>query len=168
MSIAGWPGPDGVGDGGGTSTFGRDRKQTAHTPTPRPPLPNLLVPIDLRDGAPTEPSLFALSESRRVAHEAGVTVLAVLLTDPHPAADVERIAARLGLAGADKVLLCEAPGLDGPALDATHGPALLTATERVPPLLVLFPAGGTGQQLGPPLAVRLGAAYAAAADIEVA
>jgi hypothetical protein len=46
--------------------------------------------------------------------------------------------------------------------------ALLTATERVPPLLVLFPAGGAGLQLGPPLAVRLGGAFAVAADIEVA
>jgi hypothetical protein len=103
-----------------------------------------------------------------VAHHAGVTVFAVVLTEPRAAAEVERIGARLGLAGADKVLFCEAPGLDGPPLDATHGVALLTATERIPPLLVLFPAGGAGLQLGPPLAVRLGAAFAAAADIEVA
>jgi hypothetical protein len=103
-----------------------------------------------------------------VAREAGVTVFAVVLSEARPAQEVERIAARLGLAGADKVLFCEAPGLGGPPLDATHGPALHGAMERVPPLLVLFPAGGAGLQLGPPLAVRLGAAFAAAADIEVA
>jgi hypothetical protein len=103
-----------------------------------------------------------------VAHDAGVTVFAVVLTEPRPPDEVEKIAGRLGLAGADRVLFCEAPGLNQPALDATHGIALLTATERVPPLLVLFPAGGAGLQLGPPLAVRLGGAFAVAADIEVA
>jgi hypothetical protein len=130
-------------------------------------MPNLLVPIDLRDGAPTEASLFALSEGRRAAREAGVTVFAVLICDPRPEDELHRIAAQLGVAGADKVLVCEGAGLDAPPLDATHGAALHTAAERVPPLLVLFPAGGAGLQLGPPLAVRLGAAFAAAADLEV-
>jgi electron transfer flavoprotein alpha subunit len=139
-----------------------------HPPTREAPLPNLLVPIDLRDGEPTEPSLFALSEARRVAHGAGVTVFAVVLTAARPQDEIQHIARRLGLAGADKVLLCEAAGLDAPALDVTHGMALLTATERVPPLMVLFPAGGSGRELGPPLAVRLGAAFASAADVEVA
>jgi electron transfer flavoprotein alpha subunit len=136
-------------------------------PTARIALANLLVPIDLRDGVPTEPSLFALSESRRGAHDAGVTVFAVVLCDPRPEEETQAIARRLGVAGADKVLLCEGPGLDAPALDPTHGLALHTAAQRVPPLLVLFPAGGAGPQLGPALAVRLGAAFAAAADIEV-
>jgi hypothetical protein len=134
---------------------------------PEAALPNLLVPIDLRDGAPTQASLFALSEGRRAAQEAGVTVFAVVTCDPRSEEEIHRIAARLGVAGADKVLLCEGPGLDAPPLDATHGPALHTAAERVPPLLVLFPAGGAGLQLGPPLAVRLGAAFAAAADLEI-
>jgi electron transfer flavoprotein len=131
------------------------------------PLPNLLVLIDLRDGVPTEPSLFALSEARRVAHDAGVTVFAVLMCDPRPEAEIGRVAARLGVAGADKILLFERAGLDAPPLDATHGALLHLAAERIPPLLVLFPAGGAGLQLGPPLAVRLGAAFAAAADLEV-
>jgi hypothetical protein len=77
------------------------------------------------------------------------------------------VAARLGVAGADKVLLCERQGLDAPALDVTHGPALQLLAERVPPLVVLFPAGGAGLQLGAPLAARLGAAFASAADLEV-
>jgi Electron transfer flavoprotein domain len=108
-----------------------------------------------------------LSESRRVARVAGVTVFAVVFSDVRPEEEIQRIAERLGVAGADKVLLCEGPGLDAPPLDATHGPALHAAAERVPPLLVLFPVGGMGLQLGPPLAVRLGAAFAAAADLEV-
>jgi hypothetical protein len=130
-------------------------------------MPNLLVPIDLREGVPTDPSLFALSEGRRVAREAGVTIFAALLGDPRPEAAMHAIAAKLGVAGADKVLVCERPGLDAPALDVTHGPALQLLAERVPPLVVLFPAGGAGLQLGAPLAARLGAAYASAADLEV-
>src|SRR5450432_3748745 len=130
-------------------------------------MPNLLVPIDLREGVPTDPSLFALSEARRVAHDAGVTVFAVVLADPRSEDETHRLAGRLGVAGADKVLLCERPGFDAPPLDATHGAALQLLAERVPPLVVLFPAGGGGLQLGAPLAARLGAAFAAAADLEV-
>jgi len=121
-------------------------------------LPNLLVPIDLRDGEPTLPSLFALSEGRRVAHVAGATVFAIVFTESRLP---EAVAAQLGRAGADKVLLCEGAGLGAPPLDATHGAALYAAVERVPPLLVLFPAGGPG------LAARLGGAFAAVADLEV-
>ena len=94
-------------------------------------------------------------------------MFAVLLVDPRPEAETHAIAARLGVAGADKVLLCERTGLDAPALDVTHGPALQLLAERVPPLVVLFPAGGAGLQLGAPLAARLGAAFASAADLEV-
>ena len=126
-------------------------------------LPNLLVPIDLRDGEPTGPSLFAVCEGRRVAHVAGATVYAIVMSDREIDAAV---VARLGRAGADKVLLCEGAGLAAPALDATHGPALQAAVERVAPLLVLFPAGGAGMALGPSLAARIGAAFAGAADLE--
>ena len=128
-------------------------------------LPNLLVPIDLRDGEPTGPSLFALSESRRVAHVAGATVYAIAMSDRELD---QAVVARLGRAGADRVLLCEGAGLAAPALDATHGPALQAAVERVAPLLVLFPAGGAGLALGPSLAARIGAAFAGAADLEAA
>jgi hypothetical protein len=44
---------------------------------------------------------------------------------------------------------------------------LYAAVERIPPLLVLFPAGGAGPQLGPGLASRLGGAFAANADLEI-
>ena len=65
------------------------------------------------------------------------------------------------------MLACEGTGLGAPPLDMTHGPALYAAVERIPPLLVLFPAGGAGAQLGPGLASRLGGAFAASADLEV-
>lgn len=130
-------------------------------------LPNLIVYIDLREGQPTAPSLFALSEARRVAHRAGVTVLAVVMSDPRPASELEPVTRRLGVAGADKVLVCEGTGLGEPALDATHGPALMALAERVPPLVVLFPAGGPGPELGPPLAARLGGAFGGCSDLEL-
>ena len=79
----------------------------------------------------------------------------------------EALAAALGRAGADRILVCEGAGLGAPALDVTHGRALFTAAERVPPIVMLFPAGGPGEELGPPLAVRLGAAYARAVDFRV-
>jgi hypothetical protein len=93
-----------------------------------------------------------------------VTVFAVVMTDRHLD---DRVAASLGRAGADKVLSCEGPGLGAPPLDMTHGPALYAAVERIPPLLVLFPAGGAGGQLGPGLASRLGGAFAACVDLEI-
>jgi hypothetical protein len=99
-----------------------------------------------------------------VAHAAGVTVFAIVMSERHLD---DGIAARLGRAGADKVLVCEGPGLGAPPLDMTHGPALYAAVERIPPLLVLFPAGGAGAQLGPGLASRLGGAFAATADLEL-
>ena len=99
-----------------------------------------------------------------MARAAGVTVFAVVMTDRHLD---EKIALQLGRAGADKVLSCEGPGLGAPPLDLTHGAALYAAVERVPPLLVLFPAGGAGAQLGPGLASRLGGAFAASADLEL-
>jgi hypothetical protein len=112
---------------------------------------------------PTGPSLFALSEGRRAA-AAGVTVFAIVMTERRLP---DEVAGRLGRAGADKVLACEGPGLGAPPLDLTHGPALYAAVERIPPLLVLFPAGGAGAQLGPGLAARLGGAFAASADLEI-
>jgi hypothetical protein len=99
-----------------------------------------------------------------VAHAAGVTVFAVVMTDRHLD---ETLALQLGRAGADKVVACEGPGLGAPPLDLTHGAALYAAVERIPPLLVLFPAGGAGGQLGPGLASRLGGAFAASADLEL-
>ncbi len=109
--------------------------------------------------------MFALSEARRIAHGAGLTVFALVLGEPHESARSEPLATALGRAGADRVLMCEAAGLGAPPLDVTHGPALFTAVERVPPMVVLFPTGGPGDELGPSLAMRLGAAYAPAVDM---
>ncbi len=66
----------------------------------------------------------------------------------------------IGEAGADKLLLCEADDFADAPADASHGRALDAAAARVPPMLVLFPAGGAGAALGPPLAARLGGPFA--------
>lgn len=110
-----------------------------------------------------------------MAQLAGVTVLAVVMTDPHvdidadggPGSALESLTSRLGVAGADKVLVCEGVGLSAPALDVTHGQALLSLAEHIPPLVVLFPTGGPGPELGPPLAARLGGAFGGCSDLEV-
>jgi hypothetical protein len=111
--------------------------------------------------------LFALSEARRLAHGAGLTVFALVLDEPQSALRSDDLAVALGRAGADRVLVCEGTNLGGVPLDATHGRALFTAAERVPPIVVLFPPGGPGDELGPALATRLGAAFAPGVDIEL-
>src|SRR5262245_45514212 len=115
---------------------------------------NLLVFIDVRDGAATAPSRFALGEARRVASELGATVYAVLATGPITQEAVGGLTYALGSAGADKVLFCSDPALRHPPLDVTHGRLLTTLADRLQPVLSLFPAGATGPELGPPLAVR--------------
>jgi hypothetical protein len=100
-----------------------------------------------------------------VARHAGATVYAVLLTDPLSPATLAPVVRRLGLAGADKVLVGEASGFGAPALDATHGPALHAIAERLSPIVVLFPAGGPGPELGAPLAMRLGGAFGGCSDL---
>jgi len=100
-----------------------------------------------------------------VARHAGATVYAVLLAEPLSPAALAPVARRLGAAGADKVLVGEAPGFDAPALDATHGAALHAIAERIAPMIVLFPAGGPGPELGAPLAMRLSGAFGGCSDL---
>ena len=94
-------------------------------------------------------------------------MFALVFDELHSALRADAMAADLGRAGADRVLLCEGKGLGAAPLDVTHGRALLNAAERVPPIVVLFPSGGPGEELGPPLAMRLGAAYATAVDVQI-
>ena len=126
----------------------------------RSALPNILVYIDVREGRPTAPTLFALSEARRIARLAGASVYAVAVTTPLGTDELNALAGPIGDAGADKLLLCESTDFTQPAADFTHGHGLDAAVARVPPMLVLFPAGGPGAALGPPLAARLGGPFA--------
>lgn len=127
-------------------------------------LPNILVYVDVRDGRPTGPTLFALAEARRISRLAGASTFAIVVTTPLSTEQLEMLAAPIAEAGADKLLLCEAEEFSSPPDDATHGRALDAAAARVPPMLVLFPAGGTGTNLGPSLAARLGGHFAPWSD----
>jgi len=128
---------------------------------------SIVAYIELRAGKITRPSRFVVAEARRVADSAGATVYALLTVGPLPQGDIDQLASQISAAGADRILCASAAALAGPPLDLSHGALLAQIAEHLRPLLFLFPAGGTGVELGPPLAVRLGAAYLANASIAV-
>lgn len=129
---------------------------------------NVLVFVELRGGVPTAPSRFAVAEARRVANELGATVYALMAVDQGAPSAIEGLGESLGLAGADRVLCCPDPALRGPPVDALLGPLLFSVVERLKPALTLLPAGAIGMELGPPLAIRTGAAYRPRAALEMA
>lgn len=120
---------------------------------------NVVVYVEVRGGAATAPSRFAIGEARRIADRLGATVYALLALGAEEAEQAEPLGRSLGEAGADRVLCCADSALGGAALDASHGPLLAAVAERLRPVLVLFPAGGLCASLGAPLAARTGAAY---------
>lgn len=124
---------------------------------------NILVFIEKDEDAPTAASLAALTEARRVASSAGATLHALLPCETPPTYGSDDLVAVLSRYGADKVvLLTGCP--DGAAYFATHGPALLAACERFPPLLVIFPAPA-GHELAPRTAFHLRALYCPEAQL---
>lgn len=129
---------------------------------------NFVVYADVRAGAVTAPTVAALAEARRIADALGATVFALVAVGPTPPTTLDGLAAALGAAGADRVLGCTSAALAGAPLDPTHGPVLLAASQRLRPTLVLFPAGGSGEALGPSLALRLGAIWQPHATLQVA
>jgi len=128
---------------------------------------SIVAYIELREGAITRPSRFVVAEARRIADSAGATVFALLTVGPLAQVEMDRLASEISAAGADRILCSSSDTLGGPALDSTHGALLAQVAEHLRPVLFLFPAGGTGVQLGAPLAVRIGAAYMANASIAV-
>lgn len=128
---------------------------------------SIVAYIELREGDITPPSLFAVTESRRLADAAGATVYAFLPIGAVAHEVIDGLAEKLSAAGVDRILCSAGDALAGPALDPTHGPVLAQMVEQLRPLLILFPAGGCGAQLGPPLAIRIGAAYVPDATLEV-
>ena len=111
--------------------------------------------------------MFAISEARRIARGAGASVFAVAATAPLSTAELAALAHPLAIAGADKLLLCEGDLFAEPADDGIHGRALDAAVARVPPMLVLFPAGGSGAVLGPSLAARVSGPFAPWCDFVI-
>jgi electron transfer flavoprotein alpha subunit len=129
---------------------------------------NLLVFVEVRRGEATGPSLYAISEARRVARELGATVYAVLPIGPAGEEALDAHARRLGEAGADRILCCADAALDAAPLDSAVGPLLAALCDRLRPVLTLFPAGAVGPALGPPLAVRTGGVFHPRSCLEVA
>jgi electron transfer flavoprotein alpha subunit len=128
---------------------------------------SIVAYIELREGAITSPSRFVVAEARRIADKAGATVFALLTVGPLTQMEMDKLASEISAAGADRILCSSAGTFDGPALDVTHGALLAQVAAHLRPVLILFPAGGSGAQLGPPLAVRMGAAYLANASMDV-
>ena len=128
---------------------------------------SIVAYIELREGAVTRASRFAVAEARRVADAAGATVYALLTVGALGQAAIDRLAAEVSAAGADRIFCSSADTLAGPPLDFSHGPLLAQIAEHLRPVLFLFPAGGAGAELGPPLAVRIGAGYLANASVQV-
>jgi electron transfer flavoprotein alpha subunit len=126
---------------------------------------SIVVFIEVRAGAATTASRYAVAEGRRVASALGATVYALVATGPSSEEVVEGLGRALGEAGADRVLCCADPTLAGPLLDVTAGPLLAAVAERLRPVLTLFPAGTVGAALAPPLAMRLRALYQARAAL---
>jgi electron transfer flavoprotein alpha subunit len=128
---------------------------------------SIVAYIELREGAITRPSRFVVAEARRVADSAGATVFALLMVGPLAQMEMDQLASEISAAGADRILCSSADTLEGPALDVSHGALLAQVAEHLRPLLFLFPAGDSGAQLGPPLSVRIGAAFMANARLDV-
>ncbi len=122
---------------------------------------NVLVYIERKNKEATAASLRALNSGRRVASTLGATLHALVPCGSPPSYGQDDIIAVLSRHGADKVILLTHRDLDGPALFCTHGPAIKTACEQFRPRLLLFPATEAGDELGPRLALQIGAGYLA-------
>lgn len=129
---------------------------------------SIVAYIETREETPTAASRFVLAEARRLADAVGATIYALLTVGPTKPEGLESLAAKVGVAGADRVLCCSDEALAGPPLDATHGLLLAKLAERLRPNLILFPAGEAGHELGRPLAVRLAAAFLPFSSIRLA
>ncbi len=129
---------------------------------------NLAVYIETGDGGkPTQASIRALAQARRVSEALGASVYA-LVPSATEAADVEGLSVRLGACGADRVLICS-PGLPGavPLYDAA-GPLLEALVKMLRPRLFVFPIGDAAVQLAPMLAARVLAEFLPNACVDTA
>jgi len=131
------------------------------------PMASIVAYIEVRHGAITACSRFALAEARRVADDVGATVYALLALGPTAPEKLSALAGGVGKAGADRVLCCADRALEGPSLDATHGPLLAAVADRLRPTLVLFPAGEAGPELGRQLALRMGASFVPGSSLDI-
>jgi hypothetical protein len=131
---------------------------------------NIVVCVELDGGQPTEATLTAVADGRLVSEAIGASVFALLVSPASPAAgagyDEDRLAAAIGGAGADKLLLVEAAAGAAPTLDTWHAPLALVI-DRFAPRLFLLPAGPMGEALGPWLVERTRAFLLPGARLDV-
>jgi electron transfer flavoprotein alpha subunit len=129
-------------------------------------LANVLVYVELAGDRPCEASLEALGEGRRLASFLGATLYAALPCASPPNYGDDDIIAVLGRHGADKVVLVCEPGLGGSPLYQTHGHALATVCDKIPPAMVIVAATPGGRDIAARLAAHLGAAFVAEPSVE--
>ncbi len=123
---------------------------------------NILVYIETMDERADPACLDVLSSMRRVASSLGATLYAVMPTVEPPVYGEDDIVATISRHGADKVILLSHPSLSAPASFDSHGAAVLAATNRLPPSLLVFAdtpgcrdvALGCGAALSAPMLVH--------------
>jgi electron transfer flavoprotein alpha subunit len=131
---------------------------------------NVLCVVELHEGRALPVCLEVLGQARRLSTTLGATLYAVVPLGRAPQYGEDDIIAVLGRHGADKVILVtdETLGDRASAMRwGTHGPAIVTITEALPPALVLFGATAGARDVAPRIAARLGAAYLHEAWIEL-
>jgi hypothetical protein len=128
---------------------------------------NIVTYIEVRDGIPTLPSLYALAEARRIAASVGATVYGLLALPLFSNVKIDELAAEVSAAGADRVLCCSHATLDGPTLDVTHGQLLLQVAQRLLSPLFLLPSGQVALEIGPALSIRIGGTFMMGASVEI-
>jgi hypothetical protein len=115
----------------------------------------------------TSASLFALSEGRRLARTLGASLYALFFGAPLGNKELEQLSSLAAAYGADKLLVGEMHDAPVFHLDMVWGPSLMRVFERIPPAVVLFPAGDSALELAPPLAARLCGTFAPRCEIKV-
>ncbi len=131
-----------------------------------PRVANILVYIELSGDRPSDASLEALGEARRIASFLGATLYAVVACASPPRYASDDAIAVLGRHGADKIVLCGGPDASTPPTYLTHGSSLAAALERVPAALIVMAATPGGRDLAPRVAARLGGAFVPEPTIE--
>ncbi|MDX2020714.1 MAG: hypothetical protein SF187_10755 [Deltaproteobacteria bacterium] len=129
---------------------------------------NLVVYTELaEDRQPTPGARFALAQARLIARALGATIHAAVA---HPGVDtstLDEIAAALGGAGADRVLLWSNAAAGALPLYVSHGAFLEAMAKQLRPRLFIFAAGSPAVQLAPVLASRLPAEFFPRAQVTV-
>ena len=119
----------------------------ARTPGGGPPL---LVVVEIGPGGPRAVTAELLAKAAALAGPLGGAVEALVI-----GGDGARWADALAAAGADRVLVADAPGLEPYTTDA-HAAALTAAIRERGPRLVLLASTVRGRDLAPRVAARLG------------